>query len=40
MDPKKVNIIMHWETLSTVRGLQAFLGFTNYYRRFIYIYNQ
>jgi transposase InsO family protein len=35
MDPSKINVIMNWPAPKTVKELQAFLGFTNFYRRFI-----
>ena len=35
MDPKKVDTIQKWEAPSTVKEVQAFLGFANFYRRFI-----
>ena len=37
-DPKKVTIISKWPVPRTVTEGQSFLGFTNYYRRFIPIY--
>ncbi|KAI0991662.1 hypothetical protein K3495_g16525 [Podosphaera aphanis] len=35
MDPAKVETINSWEPPGTVKDLQKFLGFANYYRRFI-----
>jgi hypothetical protein len=35
MDPEKVSAIMAWETPKTVRGIQSFIGFANFYRQFI-----
>jgi len=35
MDPEKVSCILGWEVLRTVTNVQCFLGFTNFYRRFI-----
>ena len=35
VDPDKVAVVKNWEAPSTVRGVQAFLGFCNFYRRFI-----
>ena len=34
-DPKKVKAVKNWTVLSTVTDVRSFLGFTNYYRRFI-----
>ncbi|RAL60857.1 hypothetical protein DID88_010182 [Monilinia fructigena] len=35
MDPEKVTAIMSWEQPLSVKDLQRFLGFANFYRRFI-----
>jgi len=35
MDPKKVNAITKWPTPNTVKDVQQFLGFCNFYRNFI-----
>lgn len=35
MDPEKVASIVEWETPTTLKDVQAFLGFSNFYRRFI-----
>jgi len=35
VDPKKVNAIYNWKPLCTIKGIQFFLGFYNFYRRFI-----
>ena len=35
MDPKKVKAIVNWRDPENVIGLRLFLGFCNYYRRFI-----
>ena len=35
MDPKKIKIIIDWKTSYCVKDVQAFLSFTNFYRRFI-----
>ncbi|KAI0996376.1 hypothetical protein K3495_g11804 [Podosphaera aphanis] len=35
MDPKKVACIQEWPTSRSVRDVQGFLGFANFYRRFI-----
>jgi transposase InsO family protein len=35
MDPEKVQAIIEWEAPKSVKGVRAFLGFANFYRRFI-----
>ena len=35
MDPKKVNAILAWPEPKTVKQVQLFLGFCNFYKRFI-----
>ena len=35
MDPAKVAGVVEWLTPSTKKEVQSFLGFTNFYRRFI-----
>jgi len=35
VDPEKVSAVVNWQTPSNVRGIQSFLGFCNFYRRFI-----
>src|SRR5260370_36852307 len=35
MDPSKVSAIMEWPELQKVKDVQAFLGFANFYQRFI-----
>jgi len=35
MDLKKVKAIVSWQELKNVTQLRLFLGFCNYYRRFI-----
>ena len=39
-DPKKIEAIVNWPTPRTVTEVRSFLGFTNYYRRFIEKYTQ
>lgn len=39
MDPAKVNAITDWRAPSNKKQLQSFLGFANYYRRFIKDYS-
>ena len=40
MDPKKVETIVSWEAPKTVRDVQCFLGFANFYWIFIKNYSQ
>jgi hypothetical protein len=40
MDPSRVETIRGWEFPTTIRELQVFLGFTNFYRRFIAGYSR
>ena len=40
MDPTKVTRISEWPVPNKKRDLQAFLGFTNFYRRFIRDYSR
>lgn len=35
MDPKKVSCVQEWPRPRSVRDIQSFLGFANFYRRFI-----
>jgi hypothetical protein len=35
MDPVKITGVAEWPTLSSKKEVQSFLGFTNFYRRFI-----
>src|SRR5690606_32676612 len=35
MDPKKVKDVLEWKTPQNVHDIQVFLGFANFYRRFI-----
>ncbi len=35
MDEKKINSVLNWPTPKTTKDLQRFLGFANFYRRFI-----
>jgi len=35
MDPGKVSAVRDWKSPTTKKELQTFLGFTNFYRRFI-----
>ena len=40
MDPKKVEAIVSWEVPKTIRDVQCFLGFANFYGIFIKNYSQ
>jgi hypothetical protein len=40
MDPSKVQAIQEWETPESVHDIQVFLGFANFYRRFIRGYSR
>ena len=35
MDPKKVEVIINWARSTNLKEVQAFVGFVNFYRRFI-----
>ena len=39
MDPAKVSAILDWPTPKTVKEVQSFLGFANFYRKFILHYS-
>ncbi|KAG5716111.1 hypothetical protein E4T56_gene10872 [Termitomyces sp. T112] len=39
MDPAKVNTILNWPSPRNVKEVQSFLGFANFYRRFINNYS-
>ena len=40
MDPAKVEAIHNWEASKCVKDVQCFLGFANFYRRFIHRYSE
>ena len=37
-DPKKISAVKHWPRPETVTQVRKFLGFTNYYRKFLHDY--
>jgi RNase H-like domain found in reverse transcriptase len=39
MDPAKVKVIQDWPEPRKVKDIQSFLGFANFYRRYIYNYS-
>ena len=39
MDPTKVQTVLEWQTPCSVRDVQCFLGFANFYRKFIKNYS-
>ena len=39
MDPTKLSAILEWDPPKTVKQVQSFLGFGNFYRRFIHNYS-
>jgi RNase H-like domain found in reverse transcriptase/Reverse transcriptase (RNA-dependent DNA polymerase)/Integrase zinc binding domain/Integrase core domain/Retroviral aspartyl protease len=40
VDPEKVEAVINWQPPQTVKGVQSFLGFCNFYRRFIRDYGK
>jgi hypothetical protein len=40
VDLEKVEAIYNWKHLTTVKGVQSFLGFCNFYQRFIQNYSK
>ena len=40
MDPAKIEAIIKWEAPKTVKAVQGFLGFANFYRKFIKNFSQ
>jgi hypothetical protein len=40
MDPAKVKAILEWHSPKTIKDIQVFLGFANFYRRFIKGYSK
>ena len=39
MDPAKVSAILDWPVPRSVKDVQSFLGFANFYRKFIHNYS-
>ena len=39
VDPEKILVIKDWQYAVNVRGIQSYLGFCNFYRRFIKDYS-
>jgi len=35
MDPGKVNVVRNWPTPKMLKDIRGFIGFSNFYRRFI-----
>ena len=40
MDPSKVDTIVNWPSFINIKDVQSFLGFANFYCRFIYGYSR
>jgi hypothetical protein len=40
VDPEKISVVRDWEEPTTVRGVQSFLGFCNFYRKFVRNYGR
>ena len=40
MDQEKIRTVVEWEAPDLVKGVQSFLGFANFYRRFIEGYSK
>ena len=40
MDPEKIQSVVEWPVLKNVKEVQSFLGFTNFYRKFIEKYSK
>ena len=39
MDPQKIETVVNWEPLEYLKDVQTFLGFANFYRRFVLGYS-
>jgi hypothetical protein len=35
IDPEKIRVIIKWQSPEYIKNVQSFLGFANFYRRFI-----
>jgi hypothetical protein len=40
MDPKKIKTVKEWQEPVNIKGIQSFLGFTNFYRWFIHDFSK
>ena len=40
VDPDKIAVVCNWQSPTSVKGVQSFLGFANFYRRFIKNYSR
>jgi hypothetical protein len=40
IDPEKVRAVEEWKQLTNIKGIQSFLGFVNFYRRFIWDFSK
>lgn len=40
VDPEKTDVVRRWKEPTTVRGVQSFLGFCNFYRKFVREYGR
>ncbi|EFQ88580.1 hypothetical protein PTT_15489, partial [Pyrenophora teres f. teres 0-1] len=40
MNPKKIQTVQEWPIPKTVKDVQSFLGFANFYRKFIRNYSR